>query len=63
MYVFYNNDKSYDLEEWLNEIEIKYKFNLFYQHDLTTYSTINVEQKHDKTKKAVNLFIIELIYL
>jgi len=49
-------DKQYreNLEEWFNEI--KYKFNLFYQHDLTTYSTINVKQKHDKTKKAVNLF-------
>ena len=49
-------DKQYGetLEEWYNEI--KYKFNLFYQHDLTTYSTINVKQKHNKTKKAVNLF-------
>ena len=31
-------------------------FKIFYQHDLTTYSTVNVEHKHDAEKKAVNLF-------
>ena len=25
---------------------------IFYQHDLTTYSTINVEHKHDAEKKC-----------
>ena len=43
-----------NLEKWFNEI--KYKFNLFYQHDLTTYSTIEIEQRHNKIKRAVNLF-------
>ena len=47
--------KQYEDKQYEDDLE-KYKFNLFYQHDLTTYSTINVEQRNDKTKKAVNLF-------
>ena len=31
-------------------------FKIFYQHDLTTYSTVNVEHKHDAEKNAVGLF-------
>ena len=31
-------------------------FKIFYQHDLTTYSTINVEQRHEAEIKAVHLF-------
>jgi len=55
-------DKQYedDLNKWFNEI--KYTFKIFYQHDLTTYSTIIVEQKHNISNKAVNLFTTKYPY-
>lgn len=43
-----------DCEQVYNKII--YEFKIFYGHDLTTYSTINVEKPHNRQERAVNLF-------